>query len=80
MSGFCRDCKWWQATAKSTRFDWGSYMVCAKTSGDGARADAIEDGTPEESLASAYSPDMPAVPAVLVTAPDFGCVQFEAND
>lgn len=70
--GLCKDCKWWERRQSSTK-----WRPCALT-----RTRRSEEDHPE-SLAQAVSStdgwDATYENAVLVTGPEFGCIQFEAR-
>lgn len=68
MSGHCKDCKWWE------KQDWRyeDLNVCALTE--------TEYGEAKSAGTLAQAIDYEIYYAVLVTTPDFGCVQFEARE
>lgn len=70
--GLCKDCKWWERRRSSTE-----WRACVLT----RTHDYTEDHP--DSLATALVTtdgwDATATNAALVTAPEFGCVQFEAR-
>jgi hypothetical protein len=65
--GRCRDCKWWGSERRS---DWGQCSAAAMDGGKPAHH-------PETRMLAQDAYDYEAW---LVTAPDFGCVQFEAKE
>lgn len=76
MSGLCKDCKHWElmTDAYGKPRDWGQ---CAKTWMKDISIAGIEEfmDPPTDTLAMAT--DWEGYKAVLETAPNFGCVQFE---
>lgn len=74
MSGLCKDCKWWE---KLPREAWGSFD-------DGWKLCALGEAhncNPEHPLTLALGHGWGDGTgwATIATAPDFGCVQFEAK-
>lgn len=74
--GCCRDCRWWGE--KDNDLLWAGDIRhptdrhhCMLTYWDGQR--------PDWSHTKAYAVDGDNFLAILLTAPDFGCVQFEAK-
>lgn len=70
MSGLCRDCRFWREPFVEVETD--GLKVCGR-----ARS-WLGDRQDEKSLA--FARDAEEYAAELCTAPDFGCVQFEANE
>jgi hypothetical protein len=68
MSGTCKDCRHWRDPQERGELGevWG---FCGK-------ADS-KDARPVDASTRAYALDGEAYDARLVTAPDFGCSQFE---
>lgn len=81
----CKDCRWWERVDIEPDYqrsddvalvrNWG---LCALTKSD------MNEPRTSSSLAFAsnegYETDADQDRSVLVTAPDFGCVQFEARE
>jgi hypothetical protein len=68
----CRDCRWWVGP-----FELATGGICSLANNNANRP-LDEAGRPRFSKATAIGPEGRG-PAALVTAPDFGCVQFEAR-
>ncbi len=68
--GYCRECRWWQVDEAITDIPAG-WRVCQKTESE-------EDEPIMETRAMALAPHDRNW-AILVTAPDFGCLQFEES-
>lgn len=76
LPGRCRDCQWWGDDERryfdgDDRYSDG-YRVCRLADSDGVR--------PCNEQTKAYAIDAESFIGNLLTAPDFGCVQFEARD
>lgn len=65
MTGICSGCKWW---TKDLNKEWGTCKLTKTNSGE----------TLHETKAAAM--DWESYYAILHTAPDFGCVQFQAKE
>lgn len=76
--GNCKDCRFWYPTHVLSRTGWKTQMICGNMS---VAFDAILD--PEEDGNTAICVrvlDDSGLDAWLMTAPDFGCVNFEAKN
>jgi hypothetical protein len=71
--GHCKDCKWWVDVYEYD--DWGTRGNCELTQ---RNVDTRGEAHPE-SLAHSMGTGASSYGA-LVTAPDFGCVQFEPKE
>ncbi len=75
MSGLCRDCKWWNhdelwpLSADEEKRSWGKCELADN-----------DYGEPMHKNSKAVAVDGENYEARLTTAPDFGCVQFEARE
>lgn len=75
MIGHCRDCRWWEQPGAYGPIDWKdtAHGLCdLGTNRAGEGLDHRESKAAASSGGDAYV-------NVLVTLPDFGCVQFEAK-
>lgn len=70
----CKDCRWWST---EHRLGWLSDRSDGR--GHCERAES-EDGQPVDKDSLAYTEDGESYRAILITAPDFGCVQFQARE
>lgn len=68
-TGLCKDCKFWNV-ASDLKDD--NMCICD-------RANA-KQGEPEDPNTKAYADGVDGWSSWLKTAPDFGCIQFEARD
>lgn len=64
--GHCTDCRWWEPTTP--------YGMCRRLTGDSRMR------LPAEGALAVIECFDPHDEAVLLTLPDFGCVQFEAKE
>lgn len=75
----CRDCRWWDREHEATGRNPGSMRVDPMLTGDSGACLITEthslDAEHTESKAVVWEGD--SYHGVLVTAADFGCVQFE---
>lgn len=72
----CVSCRWWEKTPDEN-FEWNSAAIrgwgeCQLTE--------MADDKPTHEPTKAIARDGESYKAILETAPDFGCVQWEAND
>lgn len=77
MEGRCKDCKWWQAYAEPAT--WGACALAASTD--------HSDKHPQSKMLTWTRVRGPVVDSPirgietdLQTAPDFGCIQYEAKE
>lgn len=66
--GHCEDCKHWYESTDKSRPEWGRCDLATS-----------KDNEPEYATSKAVAFDTEMYFAVLTTAPDFGCVQFEED-
>lgn len=71
LAGFCRDCRLWAPTP-------AEGGVCLLASWPDEKPTGV-DGLPIINKATALGPNGRG-PATLITAPDFGCVQWRPKD
>lgn len=70
MPFICRDCQWWGADSFHLEPRSDGRRECAKVTDDGSLADIQWETEWVESPIYVF----------LFTAPDFGCVQFQAKE
>lgn len=69
IMGNCKDCKHWEKNDASYQAGGRGWGQC--------RMGLCYDGVQEVADTLAFASDSEAFAAVLATAPNFGCVQFE---
>lgn len=73
MSGLCRDCLYWDRSEPHNTFTSNAPDRCA------CALTWSHNDEPDKSDSLAFAQDWESYQAVLYTAPEFGCVQFEAK-
>lgn len=68
----CRTCRWWKQAAYVDEPGWGACVLAGYCTGDEPRH--------RKHGQLAIAQDFESYQAWLETAPDFGCVQWEAKD
>lgn len=67
----CRDCRFWDREH--------AWLAEGSAHGRCARGDGV-DGQPSDASSLAFADDRASHQAIMLTAPTFGCVQFQPKD
>jgi hypothetical protein len=85
--GHCKNCKWWAELQKVIKPDWDDHLFwqwreevhTARRNWGYCRL-AASTNFKANVTTLAYAEDAEGYRASFVTAPDFGCIQFEAKE